>query len=244
MSTAGERLAEVRGKIAAACFRVGRDPAEVELVAVSKTFSADAVRGLIESGQRVFGESRQQEAEPKIAALPVGLRWHFIGHLQRNKVRKVLPLFPVIHGVDSFRLACQIDDTAGELGMRPAIYLEVNLAGEASKHGFTPGDLLRSAAEWSGTADAAGHPGLPWPGLRHADLLGLMAIPPVEEDPATVRPWFARLRELRDRLEPITGIALRGLSMGMSADYEVAIEEGATVVRVGSALFGERPVPA
>ena len=212
--------------MADACRRSLRDPASVELVAVSKTFPAEAVRELVEAGQKVFGESRQQEAEPKIGALPGSLCWHFIGHLQRNKVRRALPLFDVIHSIDSLRLARQIEETAAELGLFPQVYLEVNLAGEGSKRGLDPDALPQAADELLG--------------LRRLEILGLMAIPPVVDEPAAARPWFVKLRELRDRLAVRTGVPLAGLSMGMSGDYEVAIEEGATVVRVGSALFGTR----
>jgi pyridoxal phosphate enzyme (YggS family) len=226
MSTAAERLAEVRGRIETACRRAGRDPAGVELVAVSKTFPPEAVRELAEAGQRVFGESRQQEAEAKIPLLPAGLCWHFIGHLQRNKVRKVLPLCDTIHSVDSLRLARHIDEVAGELGLEPRVYLEVNLAGEESKHGYRPADLRRELPELLG--------------LRRLGILGLMAVPPAAEDPQASRRWFAELRTLRDELAAGAGAPLDGLSMGMSGDYEVAVEEGATAVRVGSALFGAR----
>lgn len=226
MSTAAERLAEVRERMAEACRRAGRDPCGVELVAVSKTFPPESVHELADAGQRVFGESRVQEAEPKVAVLPAFLRWHFIGHLQRNKVRKALPLFEVIHSVDSLRLAEQVEQVAGELGLFPKIHLEVNLAGEASKHGFAPDDLRRAL------------PGLLE--MRRLEISGLMAIPPAGDDAAESRRWFAALRELRDCLVSDSGVPLPGLSMGMSSDYEVAIEEGATVVRVGSALFGVR----
>ncbi len=227
--TAAERLAEIRERVAGACLRGGRDPASVELVAVSKTFPAAAVRELVAAGQRVFGESRLQEAEPKIADLPGNLCWHFIGHLQRNKVRKALPLFDVIHSVDSMRLARQIDEVSADLGLFPKVYLEVNLAAEESKHGFLPAELPQIAGEFTT--------------LRRVEVLGLMAIPPIADDPCQARPWFVKLRELRDHLAAESGMPLAGLSMGMSADYEVAVEEGSTVIRVGSALFGERPKP-
>lgn len=227
MTTAAERLAAVRERIASACRRAGRAVGEVELVAVSKTFPAEAVLELAEAGQRTFGESRQQEAEPKIAVLPSRLSWHFIGHLQRNKVRKALPMFDVVHSIDSARLAGQVNEVAAECGLFPKVYLEVNLATEASKHGFSPDDLRREL------------PGLL--GMNRLEILGLMAIPPVAEEADASRPWFVALRELRDSLAAASGLPLPGLSMGMSADYEVAVEEGATVVRVGSALFGTRP---
>ena len=224
--TAVQRLAEVRERMADACRRGGREPAAVELVAVSKTFPAEAVRELADTGQTVFGESRLQEAEPKIAALPGNLCWHFIGHLQRNKVRKALPMFDVVHSIDSLRLAHAVDETAAELGLFPKVYLEVNLAGEGAKHGFVAEEL---PVVFNELLD-----------MRRLEILGLMAIPPAVDEPAAARPWFVKLRELRDRLAAQAGVPLPGLSMGMSGDYEVAIEEGATVVRVGSALFGTR----
>jgi pyridoxal phosphate enzyme (YggS family) len=225
MPELADRLAALRGQIAAACGEAGRNPTEVELLAVSKTFPAEAVREAYDAGQRAFGESRQQEAAPKIEVLPADIRWHFIGGLQRNKARKVLAGFCCIHSVDSLRLAEYLDRVAGEDGKRPQVYLEVNVAGEESKGGFSPGDLL-------GAAESL-------PALRHLDVLGLMAIPP-EED---ARRWFSRTRELRDELAARTGLSLPGLSMGMSGDFEDAVREGSTVVRVGSAIFGNRNHP-
>ncbi len=226
MPELADRLTELRGRIAEVCRGVNRDPAEVELLAVSKTFPVEAVREAYEAGQRAFGESRQQEAAPKIEALPADIFWHFIGGLQRNKVRKVLQGgFGCIHSVDSLRLAEYLDRVAGEEGKRPGVYLEVNVAGEASKGGFSPEELLAAAESL--------------PALGHLDLLGLMAIPPGEG----ARGWFAKTRELRDRLEARSGLRLPGLSMGMSGDFEDAVMEGSTIVRVGSALFGNRSYP-
>lgn len=226
MPELADRLAALRGRIAAACGEAGREPGEVELLAVSKTFPAAAVREAYDAGQRAFGESRQQEAAPKIEALPADIRWHFIGSLQRNKVRKVLGGFGWVHSVDSLRLAEYLDRVAGEEGRRPGVYLEVNVAGEASKGGFSPDELLAAAESL--------------PALEHLELLGLMAIPPEEG----ARGWFARTRELRDRVEARSGLRLPGLSMGMSGDFEDAVREGSTIVRVGSALFGNRSYPA
>jgi len=226
MSDLAERLAALRGRIAAACAAAGRDPAGVELMAVSKTFPVSAIREAYDAGQRVFGESRQQEAALKIPVLPADIGWHFIGGLQRNKVRKVLADFACVHSIDSLRLAEQVDRIAGELGKRPAVYLEVNVAAEESKGGFSEDELFAAAERL--------------PGLRHLELRGLMAIPPEGEG----RRWFARTRELRDRLEGLSGLRLPGLSMGMSADFEDAVLEGSTIVRVGSALFGNRNYPA
>ena len=222
-----ERLGLLRQRIDAAASSAGRTPGEVQLLAVSKTFAAEDVAEAYAAGQRLFGESRQQEAAPKIAALPAGIEWHFIGGLQRNKARKVVTVFPVIHSVDSLRLAEYLDRVAGEEGKRPQVYLEVNIAGEESKGGFSPGELLASAAELAA--------------FRHVEIAGLMTIPP--DDAAAARHWFATTRDLRDRLRAESGLALPGLSMGMSADFENAVLEGSTVVRVGSALFGHRPYP-
>ena len=180
----------------------------------------------VAAGQLHFGESRWQEAEQKIPLLPQRLHWHFIGRLQRNKVRKVLGHFEVIHAIDSLRLAQAVDLTAAELGMTPRVFLQVNVGGEASKGGFEPSEL---EAEMEALL-----------GLPHLEVVGLMTIPPAEETAALARPWFVQLRELRDRLESRFGIRLPGLSMGMSGDFEVAIEEGATHVRVGSSIFGKR----
>jgi PLP dependent protein len=219
-------LEEVRERIASACRVSGRSPESVELIAVSKTFPATAVSEATHCGQFIFGESRQQEAEPKIASLPDRLRWHFIGRLQTNKVRKVLPLFEAIHAVDSLRLATHIDHVAADCGLFPKVFLQVNVAGEASKGGFEPGDIERDL-------DAI-------LGLQRLEILGLMTIPPAEDDAESARKWFVALRELRDRLVEKFGVPLPSLSMGMSGDYEVAVQEGATHVRVGSAIFGKR----
>jgi hypothetical protein len=226
MAEIAENLAEVGRRISAACLRAGRDPASVELIAVSKTFPADAVREALAAGQQVFGESRLQEAEPKIGLLPGSLHWHFIGRVQRNKVRRILPLFEVIHAVDSFALASYMNGIAAESGLFPKIFLQVNVAGEASKGGFEPAVLHR---ELAGLLE-----------MERLEILGLMCIPPAGPDAASARPWFVALRELRDALAQESGVPLSGLSMGMSGDYEVAIEEGASHVRVGSAIFGRR----
>ena len=222
MESIADRLAALHQRVAAACASAGRLARDVELLAVSKTFPAEAVKEAYDAGQRAFGESRQQEAAPKIGVLPADIRWHFIGGLQRNKARKVMADFSVIHSIDSLRLAEYLDRIAGEEKKRPRVYIEVNVASEASKGGFAPEELLASAERL--------------PVFRHLDILGLMAIPP-EDDPGR---WFAATRELRDRLETASGLSLPGLSMGMSGDFELAILEGSTIVRVGSALFGNR----
>ncbi len=221
-----ENLSEVRSRIAAACIGAGRDVGGVELIAVSKTFPVESIREAYEAGQRVFGESRQQEAQPKIDALSGSIRWHFIGRVQRNKVRKLLPSFSVIHAVDSFRLAAYMDEVAGELCVSPQVFLQVNLAGEESKGGFEPGDLI---AEMEGIL-----------ALKRVEVIGLMCIPPAEDEAEESRKWFVAMREFRDRLERDFSVRLPSLSMGMSGDYVVAVEEGATHVRVGSSIFGRR----
>ncbi|MCX8495847.1 MAG: YggS family pyridoxal phosphate-dependent enzyme [Akkermansiaceae bacterium] len=227
MSEVEENLLTVRRRMQAACSRAGRDLSEVELVAVSKTFPVDSVRDAMDAGQVAFGESRLQEAEPKIECLPGSLKWHFIGRVQRNKVRKLLPHFGWIHGVDSAKLAAYMNEVAGELGLFPKVFLQVNVGDEASKGGFEV-DALRAELDTILSLD-------------RLEIMGLMCIPPPGPDAGASRPWFVRLRELRDALEIDFGVKLPALSMGMSDDFEVAIEEGATHVRVGSAIFGKRP---
>jgi PLP dependent protein len=226
MSWIAENLDEIRTRIAAACSRAGRILADVELIAVSKTFPAEAVREAAEAGQRVFGESRLQEAEPKIDLLPGNLSWHFIGGVQRNKVRKILPRFGVVHAIDSLRLASYTDAIAAELGLFPKVFIQVNVGGEASKGGLEPEEIR---AEIDALL-----------ALERLEILGLMTIPPPGPDAQAARPWFVALRMLRDELESSTGVPLPCLSMGMSGDFEVAIEEGATHVRVGTSIFGKR----
>lgn len=226
MSDIAANLNEIRDRITAACLRSGRDPAAVELIAVSKTFPAERIREAVDAGQRIFGESRLQEAESKINSLPGSLRWHFIGRVQRNKVRKILPRFEVIHAIDSLRLASYADEVAAELGLFPKVFVQVNIGGEKTKGGFEP-DAIR---EEIGSLLA----------LQRLEVRGLMCIPPPGPDAEASRPWFAALRALRDDLESQTGTLLPALSMGMSGDYEVAIEEGSTHVRVGSSIFGGR----
>lgn len=227
MTTLMERFDLVREKLCAAAERAGRRPDDVELVAVSKRHPAEAVREAAEeAGQELFGESRVQEALVKIPALSSRLRWHFIGPLQSNKIRKALPHFELFHGIDTAGIARDMDRIAGEMGLFPRVLLEVNVSGEGSKHGFAPEELER---ELKGLL-----------ALPRLQVEGFMTMAPLVREQEEARPYFAKLRELRDRLASRTGIPLGTLSMGMSGDYEVAIEEGATLVRVGSALFGER----
>ena len=226
MDAIAANLAEIHANIRAACANAGRAESEVTLIAVTKTFSADRVREAFEAGQRDVGENRLQEAESKIPLLPSSLRWHYIGQLQRNKVRKVLPLFAMIHSIDSLRLAQYTNEVAREMGLFPQVFLQVNHAAEESKAGFSVEDLR---ASWE-TLMA----------LDRLEIVGLMSVPPAVDDPEKSRSWFAALRELRDQLSHETDTPLPFLSMGMSSDYAVAIEEGATHVRVGSAIFGGR----
>lgn len=221
-----QRLSEVRQRIVAACQRAGRDPDTVRLIAVSKTFPAEAVLQAIVAGHYRFGESRLQEAQAKLEQLPADLSWHFIGRVQRNKVRKILPLFGTIHGIDSLKLSEHTDRVAAEMGLRPKVFLQVNIGREGSKGGFDPEQI-------GCEVDAL-------IALNQIDIQGLMCIPPIEPDEQAARKWFIRLRELQQVLTPHFGAGFSQLSMGMSGDYEVAIEEGATVVRVGSAIFGGR----
>ena len=186
MSDIAANLAEIRQRISHSCLRVGRELSTVELIAVSKTFPADAVREAAGAGQLHFGESKLQEAEPKIELLPGALHWHFIGRVQRNKVRRILPLFEVIHAIDSLRLASYTNDVAAELGLFPKVFLQVNIGGEESKGGFEP-EILREEIEALLS-------------LRRMEILGLMCIPPAAPDAESARPWFAALRELRDDL--------------------------------------------
>lgn len=226
MSMLSENLEAIRSKIAAAAEKAGRKPGEVRLVAVSKTHPPEAIREVFESGQHAFGESRVQEALPKLETLPPEIEWHFIGHLQTNKIRKVIGRFALFHGVDNQNLALQMNRIAGELGVTANVLLEVNVSGEESKFGFDPSAL-----------PAALEALLPLPFLR---VEGLMTMAPFSDDPEKARPFFAKLRELRDRLAVETGNSLSELSMGMSGDFEQGIAEGASIVRVGSAIFGGR----
>jgi pyridoxal phosphate enzyme (YggS family) len=227
-----ERLANLRTRIDEACRRAGRPAGGVTLVGVSKTQPAAAVAEALRAGLTVFGENRVQEAIAKSRELPsgmaTGIAWHLIGPLQSNKVRAALGLFQTIHSIDRPGIAEAIDREAGARGLSVSGFLEVNLGGEASKHGF-PADGLAGAAR-------------PLAGLPHLRIAGLMAIPPQGGSPEDSRPWFRRLRELRDELagRPEWAGFPGWLSMGMSEDFEVAVEEGATHVRVGTALFGPR----
>jgi hypothetical protein len=224
-----ERVALVRARIDAVARRAGRDPASVTLVAASKQQPPERVRAAFDSGVRVFGESRVQEALPKMRMLPPEIEWHFIGPLQTNKVRQAAAAFAVIHSIDRLRLAQAIGAEGSRTGRDVTCFLEVNLAGESTKHGWSEDELIAAL-----------------PALRELERLravGLMTIPPPAPAGESSRPWFRALARLRDRVAGTPGWSdFQGLlSMGMSDDFEVAIEEGATHVRVGSVLFGRRP---
>jgi pyridoxal phosphate enzyme (YggS family) len=227
MNGVAERLHIIQERLAAAARRAGREPSEVGLVAVSKTQPPERIQEAFDSGQRAFGENRVQELLAKAPLLPPSIRWHLIGHLQKNKIRRVLPLAEVIHGVDTLELAEAIDRVAAEEGLFPRVLLEVNVSGEGSKFGFQP-DLLRAQLDTL----------LALPRVR---VEGLMTIAPFAENPEEARPVFSALRRLRDELAARSGLSLPVLSMGMSGDFEVAIAEGATLVRVGTSIFGHRP---
>ncbi|MBA3883436.1 MAG: YggS family pyridoxal phosphate-dependent enzyme [Chthoniobacterales bacterium] len=218
-------LARVLATIATATAKAGRKRDEVQLIAVSKKQGTEKVRAAFDAGQPLFGESRVQEARAKVPLLPGAVRWHFVGHLQKNKIRHALPLFEMFHSVDSVALAEELQRIGDEDGVRPRVLLEVNSAGEASKIGFSP-DALRTHM----AALLA---------LSRIEIEGLMTIPPLAPEPENSRRYFASLRELRDQLQREFSVPLPQLSMGMSNDYTVAIEEGATMVRVGTAIFGQ-----
>ena len=229
----GGRLAVIRDRMAAAARSAGRDPSTIRLVAVSKTFPVDAIREAYAAGQRDFGENRVQEVLQKItSAADLEIRWHLLGHLQTNKARKAGPAFAAIHSVDTVELLEKIDAAAADAGQTPELLIQVDLAGETTKFGASPDDVPR-------LFDAAAS-------CRAARVSGLMTLPPVPESPEDARPWFRRLRGLRDQwlAAGVPAPMLQELSMGMSADFEVAIHEGSTIVRVGTAIFGSRHVQA
>jgi len=222
----GERLAGVRRRVEDACARSGRVPDEVTLVAVAKKFGPDHVREAADNGIGVIGENRVQEAREKIPLCPGDLQWHMIGHLQRNKVRPAVGLFHMIESVDSTRLLESIDAACGDEGKTLPLCLEVNVSGERSKFGCPPDEVPEMLGKASG--------------LMNVDVVGLMTMPPFTKEAEDSRQFFRRLRELRDEWQERTGVELRELSMGMSQDFGVAVEEGATLIRLGTALFGSR----
>ena len=227
MNLIAENLEAVRVAIAEAASRAHRDAGEIELVAVTKTHPPEAVAEALAAGQFLFGESRVQEARAKIPLSPGRARWHFIGHLQRNKIRHALALgFELLHGIDSLEIARDLDRVAAEAGVFPRLLLEVNVAGESSKYGFSPAKLRAQLEELLA--------------LERLQIEGLMTIAPFAPEAEASRPHFVALRELREQLQTEFRLPLPRLSMGMSGDYAVAIEEGATLVRVGTAIFGAR----
>ena len=223
-----QNLAEINRRLMDAARRAGREPAEVRLVAVTKTVSPERLQEAVAAGQSLFGENYVQEAKAKMASLGPGLTWHFIGHLQSNKARVAAELFDLIHSVDRLSLAQALEQAAGRLGKVQNILLQVNLAGEESKSGTAPANaqaLLLAISQ-----------------MPHLRVQGLMTMPPWFDEPERVRPYFKELRELRERLRCLNLVEgdLPELSMGMTGDFEVAVAEGATLVRIGTAIFGRR----
>jgi pyridoxal phosphate enzyme (YggS family) len=221
-----DNLEKVQQRIKAACERAGREPDSVTLLAVSKTHPPETIRAAADCGQVFFGENKVQEAKAKIPLCPGRLRWHFIGHLQSNKCRDAVELFEMIQSVDSLPLAQEISKRAEQAAKRMPVLLEVNVAGEASKFGYAPDKLLAELKELNA--------------LPRLEIRGLMTVPPWTAEPEKIRPHFRRLRELKEQAETVLGAPLPHLSMGMSDDFDIAIEEGATIVRIGTALFGPR----
>jgi len=229
MTSIAENLERVRAQIAEAAQKAGRALDDVQLVAISKTHEAEKVRAAFDAGQELFGESRVQEARAKIPLLPSAARWHFVGRLQRNKIRHALLLFELFHSVDSLELARDMNRIAEEEGLHPRLLLEINVAGEGSKIGFAPESLRQNMETLLE--------------LSRLTIEGVMAIPPLAPEAEASRRYFVMLRELRDQFAAEFKIGLPQLSMGMTGDFTVAIEEGATLVRVGTAIFGQRTPP-
>ena len=223
-----DNLKAVKDRIAAAAERAGRDPSTIQLVVVTKTVDPERTREAVEAGAVLLGENRVQEARGKIELLGAIAGWHLIGHLQSNKARYAVKLFDLIHSVDSIELAREINKQAAKNGKVQDILIEVNIAGEEAKHGTGPVDALRLVREAAL--------------LANISIRGLMTMPPFSDNPEDSRPYFRKLRDLSERIahENINGVSMGELSMGMSGDYEVGVEEGATMVRVGTAIFGER----
>jgi hypothetical protein len=225
-ATLQDRVEAVRLRVAAACARVGTGPESVALMAVTKAHGPDRASEIAEAGIRLMGESRVQEAAQKIPQCPGSIEWHFIGHLQTNKTNLAVSLFEMIHSVDSIKLLNSVETAASAQGRNMPVCLQVNVSGEGSKHGFNP-DEVPAVLEQAQS-------------LTHVTVSGLMTIPPFASEPETARPHFVKLRALRDAWRQESGFALDVLSMGMSHDYEVAIEEGSTCVRIGTAICGPR----
>jgi PLP dependent protein len=222
-----DRLEGIRDRMNEACQRGNRDPDSVRLVAITKTRSVSEIRAVVEAGVVELGENRVQEAESKAPAMGANVRWHLVGHLQQNKVNKAVPLFERIHSLDSVELGRRIDRAAAEIDKVQSVLVQVDLAGEETKFGLPERDLME-------TIEILGE-------LPHLRVDGLMILPPYRDDPEEVRPFFRRLRELAFEAREARLSLGSELSMGMSHDFDVAIEEGATLVRIGTALFGPRP---
>jgi hypothetical protein len=222
-----ENLEKIQQRIRAACDRCDREPNSVTLLAVTKSQPPETVRAAADLGLTLFGENKVQEAKAKIPLCPGRLRWHFIGHLQSNKCRDAVELFEMVQSVDSLSLAQEISKRADQAAKTMPVLLEVNVAGETSKFGYQPEQLRAELGKINA--------------LPRIEIHGLMTVPPWSAEPEKTRPHFRRLRELKLECEQILGAPLPHLSMGMSGDFDVAIEEGATMVRIGTALFGPRP---
>jgi pyridoxal phosphate enzyme (YggS family) len=221
-----ENLKRVNERIAVACESSGRDPSEVKIVAVTKTHPPEVIREAIAAGINIIGENRVQEAEEKYNQIEARVEWHMVGHLQRNKVRNALSIFSMIESLDSLRLALEIEKENAKRGQITPCLIEVNTSGEETKFGVAPRELAELVTELLK--------------LEHVKLVGLMTLGPLTEDKDRIRRSFVQLRELRDRVENIFGCYLPHLSMGMSDDFEIAVQEGATMVRLGRVLFGPR----
>lgn len=226
MPTIAENLSAVNDRIAAAAVRVERDASEVQLIAVGKKFSADTIAEAADAGITVFGENRVQEAKAKIPDCPGHLRWHFIGNLQTNKCRDAVALFEMLHAVDSLHLAAELNKCCEATAKVMPVLLEVNVSGEGSKHGFAPSAAVEAMDAFDD--------------FSQLELHGLMTMAPYTRNPESSRPYFKKLRETKLACEDRLGVPLPELSMGMSGDYEIAIEEGATMIRLGTTLFGPR----
>jgi hypothetical protein len=226
--TIADNIASIQERISKSALRAGRNPAEIRLVAVSKTVSAESIQEAIAAGVTILGENYMQEARNKIARIEKQVEWHFIGHLQSNKARYAVDLFSMIQSVDRLALAEELGQEANKRGKIVPVLIQVNISGEESKSGIDPQETLQLLERIAA--------------LQHLAVQGLMTMPPWFEDPEDARPYFSAMRKLREKLsrEKIPGVALQELSMGMSGDFEVAIEEGATLVRIGTAIFGPR----
>jgi len=226
--TIADNIASIQERISKSALRAGRDPAEIRLVAASKTISAESIQEAIAAGVTILGENYMQEARNKIARIEKQVEWHFIGHLQSNKAKYAVDLFSMIQSVDRLALAEELGQEANKRGKIVPVLIQVNISGEESKSGIDPQETLQLLERIAA--------------LQHLAVQGLMTMPPWFEDPEDARPYFSAMRKLREKLsrEKIPGVALQELSMGMSGDFEVAIEEGATLVRIGTAIFGPR----